>query len=98
MRTIKFGKPIIEAEEKNAVMAVLEGDILVHGPKAKEFEQLFSEYTGSPALTLIPVSSSISLSAACLRVSSNSTLPPGIAQTPFAGAFPLFTSNIFSDP
>jgi len=49
MRTVKFGKPIIEAEEKNAVMTVLEGDILVHGPKAKEFEQLFSQYTNSPA-------------------------------------------------
>ncbi len=49
MRNVKFGKPIIEAEEKNAVMEVLGGDILVHGPKAKEFEQAFSKFTGAPA-------------------------------------------------
>jgi dTDP-4-amino-4,6-dideoxygalactose transaminase len=47
MRTIPFGKPIIGDEEKNAVMEVLGGPILVHGPRAKEFEAAFAAYTGA---------------------------------------------------
>ena len=41
---IPFGKPIIEEEEKEAVMKVLSGPILVHGPKAnpEEAKVLFS--------------------------------------------------------
>ena len=35
---IPFGKPIIEQEEKKAVQEVLESPILVHGPKALDFE------------------------------------------------------------
>ena len=38
MKNIPFGKPIIKQEEKDAVMKVMDGDILVHGPSAKEFE------------------------------------------------------------
>lgn len=45
---IPFGKPIIEEEEKKAVMDVLSGPILVHGPKAIEFEEAFKKYTGAP--------------------------------------------------
>lgn len=48
MRTIPFGKPIIGDEERKAVMDVLAGDILVHGPKAKEFEADFAKFTGAP--------------------------------------------------
>ena len=45
---IPFGKPIIEEEEKRAVMEVLSGPILVHGPKAIEFEEALKKYTGAP--------------------------------------------------
>jgi perosamine synthetase len=48
MREIPFGRPIIENEEKQAVMKVLNGPILVHGPKAKAFETGFSRYVGAP--------------------------------------------------
>lgn len=48
MRTIPFGKPIIGEEEKNAVAEVLGRNILVHGPRAKEFEQAFAAYTSAP--------------------------------------------------
>ncbi len=48
MRTIPFGKPIIGDEEKNAVLEVLNGPILVHGPKAKEFEAAFAAFTHAP--------------------------------------------------
>lgn len=47
MKTIPFGYPIIGDEEKKAVLKVLEGPILVHGPRAKEFEKIFSEFTGA---------------------------------------------------
>lgn len=48
MRTIPFGKPIIGDEEKNAVLEVLNGPILVHGPKAKEFEAAFAAFAHAP--------------------------------------------------
>ena len=44
MRNVKFGKPMIGNEEREAVMDVLSDDILVHGPKATEFEKSFSKY------------------------------------------------------
>ena len=48
MRNIPFGKPIIGENEKRAVGDVLNGPILVHGPKAEKFEKKFAEYIGSP--------------------------------------------------
>ena len=47
MITIPFGKPIIGDKEKQAVLDVLNTPILVHGPKAKEFEANFASYTGA---------------------------------------------------
>jgi dTDP-4-amino-4,6-dideoxygalactose transaminase len=47
VREIPFGSPIIGAEEKQAVADVLSRPILVHGPKAKEFEEAFAAYTGA---------------------------------------------------
>ena len=47
-RTISFGAPMIGAEERAAVAAVLDGPILVHGPRATQFEEAFAAYTGAP--------------------------------------------------
>lgn len=47
-RSIPFGKPIIEEEERAAVMDVLAGPILVHGPRATAFENEFAAYTRAP--------------------------------------------------
>ncbi|HYF04219.1 MAG TPA: aminotransferase class I/II-fold pyridoxal phosphate-dependent enzyme, partial [Patescibacteria group bacterium] len=47
-RNVPFGRPLLGKEEKQAVADVLEGDILVHGPKAKEFENAFAAYTRAP--------------------------------------------------
>ena len=44
---IPFGRPIIEEEEKKEVLEVLNNPILVHGPKAVEFENNFATYTGA---------------------------------------------------
>ena len=46
MRTIPFGRPIIKEEEKKAVLEVLSGSVLVHGPRAEEFEEKFTNFTG----------------------------------------------------
>lgn len=48
MRTIPFGCPIIGNEERNAVLNVLSGNILTHGPRVKEFEAAFANFTGAP--------------------------------------------------
>ena len=45
---IPFGKPLIGMAEKEAVQKVLSGNVLVHGPKAVEFENIFSKFTKSP--------------------------------------------------
>lgn len=46
IRNIPFGKPIIGKEEQDAVVEVLKGPQLVHGPKAKQFETDFSDLMG----------------------------------------------------
>lgn len=45
---IPFGAPMIGPEERQAVAAVLDGPILVHGPVATAFEQAFAKFTGAP--------------------------------------------------
>jgi dTDP-4-amino-4,6-dideoxygalactose transaminase len=47
MRDVVFGKPLIDKQEQLAVRDVLNGTTLVHGPKAKEFEEGFAAYTGA---------------------------------------------------
>lgn len=54
-REVPFGRPMIDQQERAAVEKVLSGDILVHGPVAKEFEKRFSDYTG--AASTVSVSS-----------------------------------------
>ena len=45
---IPFGIPMIGTEERNAVAEVLAGPLLVHGPKATDFERAFAEFTKAP--------------------------------------------------
>jgi perosamine synthetase len=37
MQKIPFGKPMIGVEEKEAVMKIMNGSVLVHGPTAGQF-------------------------------------------------------------
>jgi perosamine synthetase len=46
VRQIPFGAPVLGAEERQAVLAVLDGPILTHGPKCAEFESAFAEFVG----------------------------------------------------
>jgi perosamine synthetase len=45
---LPFGVPLIGEEERKAVSEVLAGPILVHGPKAVEFEESFKDFTKAP--------------------------------------------------
>ena len=47
-RVISFGAPMIGEEERAAVQEVLAGPILVHGPKATQFEKDFAEFVEAP--------------------------------------------------
>ncbi len=47
-RSIPFGRPWIGEEERRAVAEVLNGPILVHGPRSVTFERAFAEWTGAP--------------------------------------------------
>jgi perosamine synthetase len=44
---IPFGRPMIGDEERDAVAEVLAGSTLTHGPRVKEFEAAFAEFTGA---------------------------------------------------
>lgn len=46
--TIPFGRPMIGDAERAAVMEVLEGTTLTHGPRVKAFEAAFAAFTGAP--------------------------------------------------
>ena len=47
-KQIPFGKPMIGEEERSAVMDVMNGPILVHGPQTVQFENDFAEFTDAP--------------------------------------------------
>jgi perosamine synthetase len=49
MRSIPFGKPWITDAERNAVLGVLAGDVLTHGPHSRAFEKEFGAFMGSGA-------------------------------------------------
>jgi len=98
MRVIPFGKPVIGNEERNAVSEVLKGAMLVHGPKTKEFEKKFAEFTNAPyALTCASCTAGLHLSYFCLGIGpGDEVVVP--AQThvatahavEFCGAKPMF--------
>lgn len=48
MKEIPFGRPLLGDAEKRAVAEVLEGPVLVHGPRAAAFERDFADWTGAP--------------------------------------------------
>jgi perosamine synthetase len=48
-RRIPFGRPWITDAERQAVMQVLSGDVLTHGPQAHAFEKEFAAFLGTGA-------------------------------------------------
>ena len=68
---IPFGKPQITKKEINAVKEVLNGQILVHGPKTAEFEKKFSMFVNSKfAISLSSCTAGLHL--ACLAMNLQS--------------------------
>ncbi len=62
-RQIPFGRPMLGDAEVQAVLEVLAGPILVHGPKATEFEEAFAKWTGaSHAVSLSSCTAALHLS------------------------------------
>jgi dTDP-4-amino-4,6-dideoxygalactose transaminase len=49
IRKIAFGKPWITESERAAVLGVLAGDVLTHGPQAHAFEKEFAAFMGPDA-------------------------------------------------
>src|SRR5260370_34939858 len=45
-RSIPFARPWITDREKDAVLEVLSGDVLTHGPQSKAFEEEFASFMG----------------------------------------------------
>ena len=48
-RNIPFGRPWITDADREAVMEVLQGHILTHGPQGQAFEKEFAAFTGDQA-------------------------------------------------
>jgi dTDP-4-amino-4,6-dideoxygalactose transaminase len=48
-RAIAFARPWLEEEDRQAVMEVLKGDVLTHGPQGKAFEEEFGAFLGGEA-------------------------------------------------
>lgn len=70
-REIPFGRPWVEDADRAAVMDVLQGHILTHGPMCKQFEADFAEFTkGGTAVTM----------SSCMAALHMSTLHLGIKE------------------
>ena len=101
MRNIPFGKPLIGAEEKEAVMQVLNSPILVHGPKTKAFETAFASYAGAPyAISVSSCTAAMHLSYFYLGISKgDEVIVPAQTHTATAhavelcGAKPVFIDS-----
>lgn len=92
MRTISFGKPIIGSEEKQAVLEVLNGPILTHGPRVKEFEAAFSKYLerNSHSLAVSSCTAALHLSYFYLNIKSgDEIIVPALTHTATAHAVEL---------
>jgi len=67
IREIPFGRPWIDDDDRAAVMEVLKGPILTHGPRCKQFESDFATFLGSGhAVSTSSCMTSLSLAASDL--------------------------------
>ncbi len=56
LKAIPFARPWISSREREAVMGVLDGPVLTHGPRCQQFEREFSRFVG-PGCHAVAVSS-----------------------------------------
>jgi perosamine synthetase len=112
IRQVPFGRPWITDEDREAVLEVLNGPILTHGPQCKAFEAEFAAFVGSGAFAVSVSSCMAALHLAYLHCgvgSGDEVIVP--AQTHVAtahavewtGATPVFvdcdpaTGNVTAD-
>jgi len=65
-REVPFGRPVITDDDRRAVLEVLEGHILTHGPQCKSFEAEFSAFLGPDAHAVSVSSCMAALHLSCL--------------------------------
>lgn len=95
---IPFARPHIGEEEKKAVMDVLSGPILVHGPRAKQFEADFARYVrGGNAVSVSSCTAALHLAYFYLKLGAgDEVIVPAQTHTATAhavelcGATPVF--------
>jgi perosamine synthetase len=66
-REVPFGRPVITDADRQAVMQVLEGHILTHGPQCKAFEAEFAGFLGPGAHAVTVSSCMAALHLSCLH-------------------------------
>lgn len=68
-KEIPFGRPWLDDEDRQAVMDILNGHVLTHGPKGKEFESKFQKFVGGGyAVTTSSCMASLHLSSINLKL------------------------------
>ena len=99
VREIAFGRPWITDADRRAVLGVLDGPILTHGPQGKAFESEFAAFAGAGAHALTVSSCMAALHLACLALgvgAGDEVLVPAETHTATAhavewtGARPVF--------
>src|SRR5688572_25179121 len=65
--TIPFGRPWITDDDRRAVLEVLEGHVLTHGPRCQAFEAGFADFLGDSAHCVSVSSGMAALHLACLQ-------------------------------
>lgn len=66
-REIPFGRPVITDDDRRAVLDVLEGHILTHGPQCKAFEAEFAAFLGPDAHAVSVSSCMAALHLSCVH-------------------------------
>lgn len=98
-RDIPFGRPSITDQDREAVMRVLSGHILTHGPECKAFEQEFGRFLGEGAHSVTVSSCMAALHLAYLEIgigSGDEVIVPALTHVAtvhaveWVGARPVF--------
>ena len=102
---IQFGKPLIDLREKKAVNSVLNGQILVHGPRTAKFEGDFSKFVNSKfAISLSSCTAGLHLGCVAMGLKkgdevivSSQTHVASAHSIEITGAKPVFIDSKISD-
>ena len=97
VREIPFARPAITDDDRKAVLQVLEGHILTHGPECKAFERDFASFLGDEANCVSVSSCMAALHLAYLQFGigeGDEVIVPGF--TCLAVPLPILEANVES--